>query len=311
MNKFILLVVATPLISCSDVENDFFENKSNPPCIELKVITKQVKKNSIQWKELYREADSIGIYLYAKHPSHYQTDPFLYKNLKAKAFPACKKDREPNKELEWNIETAIPLSKENIIPYVYSPYCPGNRFHSVSIPLRIASRAERTPLYRFGTTGKGHKSVNRRNPTALIFMSCMLAELSFRIRLAKEYKRTFYIQAIQVGNTPGGTLCMQRASLDLFTGKIKGVPSSAGATRLTMGSEPLSADSSKVFGIRVLPTPRPAKIGEIETLFTIDHKTYLFHMPAKTRWKSGYKYVYDLIFNGEKVLLLQTTCEFI
>lgn len=309
MNKFILLAVATPLISCSDVENSFFENKTNPKCIELKVFTKQVKKNSIQWKELYKEADSIGIYLYANCPSDSQTDRFLYKNVKAKAVPVFKKGRKG--DLEWKLETTVLLPEENVTPYIYSPYRSNSFFHSVLIPLRIASRAERTPLYRVGTTGKGHKSINRRAPVALIFMQCVVAELSFRIRLAEGSKRISHLQAIQVGNKPGGTLCTQKAFLDLLTGQIKGVPSPAGATRLTLANEPLSVDMSKEFNIRVLPTPRPAKNGEIETLFTIDRTSYLFLLPEHTHWKPGQRYIYDLVFDGEKMLLMQTTCEFI
>lgn len=306
MNKFILsIAVATTLISCSDAENIFFVNKTNTESGELKLIAKQVNKLSLQSKEIYKEGDSIGIYFFTTNPTNSPSELFFGKNVQAKA-ALTRQGRA-----KWTTASPILLPKSTVALYAYLPYCPEDRLHPEAIPMRIAARAERTPVYQFGILSKGQKSLNRLNPVALISMRPVLADLSFRLTISKEAKEDYSLEAIQVGNQPGGTLCRQKAFLNLSTGEINGVPSAAGATRLTVGKESLSSVSSKEFRLRVLPTPRPAKRGEIEVLFIINRKTYPFLLPPDTDWKSGYNYLYELVFDGEKLTLVHTTCQYI
>lgn len=306
MNKFILsIAVATTLISCSDVENIFFANKTNPQPTELKLILRQRNKFSLQWKEMYKEKDSIGIYLFTADATRFHPASFLCKNIRAKAFSTRAG------VLKWNTDPTISLPESEVALYAYFPYRPEDHLRPDAIPVRIAARAEETPVYQFGRLPKGHKALNRLNPVALVFMKPVLADLSFCLTVSKETKGSFYLEAIQVGNRPGGTLCLQKAFLNLSTGEIKGVPSAAGATRLTVGREPLSSVSSNSFRLRVLPTSRPAREEEIEVLLTINHETYSFLLPPGTEWKSGYRYLYELIFDGEKVSLNRKTCAFI
>lgn len=306
MNKFILsIAVATTLISCSDVENIFFANKTNTEPTELKIITRQVNKISLQWKEMYEEGDSIGLYLFTTNPTSFYRKPFLSKNVKAKA------SLTRNGKIKWTTDPTVLLPKSEVALCVYSPYCPAGHLYPDAISIRIADQAERTPSYQFGVLSKGQKSLNRSNSLALILMKPILVDLSFRLTISKETEGAFHLEAIQVGNKPGGTLCCQKAFLNLLTGEMRGVPSTAGATRLTVGKELLSSVSSKEFRIRVLPTFRPSKTGEIEVLFTINHQTYTFLLPADTYWKSGYNYLYELIFDREKVILIHTACQFI
>lgn len=306
MNKFILsIAVATTLISCSEVESIFFVNKTNPAPTELKITTKRMNKISLRWKETYKEKDSIGIYLFTMDRTHFYPKRFFCKNRQAKAFLT----REGR--LEWKTDSTIFLPNSDVFLYAYFPYHPENLLSPYAVPIRIASRAERTPAYRFGRLSKGHKALNGLNPTAWISMKPVLADLSFRLRVSKETKGTFYLEAIQVGNKPGGTLCRQKGFLNLSTGEIKSVPSTAGATRLTVGRKLLSSVDSTTFRVRALPTSRPAAKGEIEVLLTINHHTYTLLLPPGTAWKSGYNYLYELIFDGEKVELTRTTCSFI
>lgn len=142
-------------------------------------------------------------------------------------------------------------------------------------------------------------------------MKQALVTLSFRIRSEEIAGKDTYLEAIQVGNKVGGSLWHRKALLDIRTGHLTAVPSNTGATRLTLGKVRLTPTASSEYEIRVLPLSRPTGAEEIEFRFTIDQCTYICFLPPNTCWKRGYKYVYEITFNGEHLSLKQNIHPFI
>lgn len=306
MKKLTLLItVATSMISCSERDNYFFVREINPKRAELRISTRAFTGNPLGRKEIYFPGDEIGIYL-SNHPvTQVPPDGCSYNNLKVSAV------NDSHGNLYWHIEPPLYVDAHPVRLYAYSPYRPAYGFPPATIPLTIAFDASRTPDYRYGSLTSGHRRVDHLSPIAQLSMKHALVTLSFRIRSEEEIGQDMYLEAIQVGNKAGGSLWNRKALLDICTGDLATVPSSTGATRLTLGQVRLTPTGSSGYEIRVLPLSRPAEAEEIEFRFTINQRTYSCFLPPNTCWKRGYKYVYEITFNGEHLSLKQTIHPFI
>lgn len=303
MNKIVLsMVVATFLTGCSRKENPSFVDKINPKRAELKLVTKQFSGTPPRWKEIFHEGDEIGLYLLADNGTHFYTDSFLYKNVKAKA------QKGVDGNLDWKINPPIYLNPNPVILKAYFPYQPQGLSHSEGLFLQVSSQSEYTPDYRYGQSTRKQKRLNSLSPIAHISLKPALVHLSFRVRLKEKVEKDFQLETIQIENERGATLFSRKAILGLTTDRINAIPSATAATRLTVEKARLSTTCFKEYEIRVLPTFRPAALGEIKVLLTINQHTYRIPFPDHTHWKKGYKYVYEIIFDG-KVLSLKPVCQ--
>lgn len=294
MDKIILsITAATLLIGCSRKEKPFFVDKINPERAELKIVTKQFSGTPPRWKEIFHEGDEIGLYLLAGDGAHFYTDSILYKNVRAKAV------KEANGNLYWKINPPIYLTSDPVTLIAYFPYRPQGHFHPTQLPLSISSISEHTANYRYGRSTPKQKRLNSLSPIAHLVLKPALAYLSFRVRLEKKTEKDFHLEAIQIENKIGTTLSSRKAVLELNTGRITPTPSAASTTRLNTRKVALSSDHYKEYEMKVLPTFRPAAFGEIQLLFTIDRHTYITSFPDHTHWKQGYRYVYEIIFDGK------------
>lgn len=300
MNKLTLLItVATSLISCSERDHYFFVKEINPNRAELQISTRAFTGYPLNRKDIYSSGDEIGVYLLEHSVTSPIPDVFRYKNLKANA------GKDSHGNLCWHIDPPIYLDSRPVRLYAYSPYQPVNNFPPALIPLSIAFDAARTPDYRYGSLTSGHRRVNHLSPIAQLSMKHALVSLSFHIRTEEKAGNNMYLEAIQVGNKAGGSLWHRKALLDIRTGHLTALPSSAASTRLTLGKVRLTPTASSEYEIRVFPLSRPAEAEEIEFRFTINHRTYTCFLPPNTCWRRGYKYVYDITFNGEYLSLEQ------
>lgn len=306
MKKLTLLItVATSLISCSERDNYFFVKEINPNRAELQISTRAFTGYPLKRKEIYSPGDEIGVYL-SNHPvTSVPPDDFRCKNLKASAV----KDFHGN--LYWHTDPPLYLDVRPVRLYAYSPYQPVYGFPPATVPVSIAFDAARTPDYRYGSLTSGHRRINHLSPIAQLSMKHALVTLSFRIHSEEKAGKDVYLEAIQVGNKAGGTLWHRKALLDIRTGDLTVVPSNTGATRLALGKVRLTPTASSEYEIRVLPLSRPAGAEEIEFRFTINRRTYTCFLPSNTCWKRGYKYVYEVTFNGEYLSLKQHIYPFI
>lgn len=290
-NIILLLGIIDCLISCSEKKPYFSGTTINPEPTELKVITRSFTLFPSAEKEDFSGKDVPGLYTAPVSPGDFPPGSFLCRNQKA--------------------DKPIYLDETPITVYAYSPYQAETRLLSTQIPVRISPLAERTPFYRYGKVTAGHKRIDCSSPTAVIRMRAVLTEVAFRLKIAGIMKTTYTLEAIQVGNRAGSTICAQKALLDIQTGELKLLPSTTAATRLPIPTTSLSTDLSAVYPLRLLPLARSAREGEIEVLFTINRRTYRYSPPAGTAWKRGVRYVYDLIFNGDSLSLKQVNISFI
>lgn len=306
MNKIILSIVTTAFLAgCSQKENPFFVDKINPKRAELKIVTKQFAGNPLRWKETFRKGDEIGLYVLSGKDAHFYTDSIRYKNVKAKA------TKDANGNLYWVIYPPIYLDLHPVTVIAYYPYQRQRPLPAGLLPLSIAFPAEHTPDYRYGRSTAKQRQVNSLSPIAHLSMKPLLAHLSFRLRIEKTTDKVFHLEAIQIQSQKGTALCCLQGVFDGNTGRIIPLPSTAGIIRRTTGRACLSTDTDKEYAISVLPTLRPASAGEIEVLFTINQQTYTYPLPRHTRWRKGYKYVYEMVFDGNYLSLKQINCQFI
>lgn len=304
-NIIVWLGAINCLISCSEKKPYFSGVTINPDPTELKVATHSFTLFPSAGKENFSGKEAVGLYIAPAPPGDFSPGFFFYRNQKATAV------KGPDENFEWKINKPVYLKETPVTVYAYSPYLALPDSLAMQIPIRISAVAERTPFYRYGRVMPGHKRIDCFSPTAVVRMRPVLAEVAFRLKTVGTIQDSYVLKAIQVGNSAGSTLCVQRGLLDIRTGKLTPLPSPPITTRLTLPEKHLSSSLSVVCPLRILPLSRPAEKGEIEVLFTIGPRTYRYNPPAGTLWESGIRYVYELTFNGDSLSLIQVTKSFI
>lgn len=306
MNKIILSIAATTFLTgCYEKESPFFVDKINPQCTELKIMTTQFSKNPWRWKETFCEGDEIGLYVLNGKNAHFYTDSILYKNVQAKA------TKDANGNLYWTINPPVYLHLNPVSVIAYYPYQRHTPPDPGHLPLSLAFSASHRPDYRYGRSSGKQKRLNCLSPVAHLTMKRVLVSLSFRIRTHKETREDFHLEAIRIQAGEETALFSRPGVWEGNTGRI--IPLSA-ATEIvypTRGETRLSTRLSKEYTIRMIPAPRPTERSDIEVFFTINQQTYTSTLPRHTEWKKGYKYVYEVIFDGNHILLKQISCQFI
>ena len=298
MKKWLLLITLTSsMFSCTnDYDAEIVENigtKKKP----LQIITKVLTTKSPTFIQAFDKGSVIGLHIISEKTGNiYESEP-EYKNVRAEAYIA-------NNQLKWRQIPNIYLQHNSVKIYAYSPYQPQINFDPANIPIRISPDASLTSDYMYGTQAKGQRAVNQTSPVALLNMSHALTLLNFQIILKQKRKECFLLSAIQIGNKAGGNALCFRGKMNIKTGNIGGCAGTNASTRIkpdtpwmlkTCPIEPLQ--------LMVIPTSCINKDGDVEILFTINNKTYQYKVPAGTKWKKGSRYIYQLLFDGEKITL--------
>lgn len=303
MNKQLLsITIAICLSSCSDNSTFLSEKAHRPDRPVLQLATRTFALHSLRWEEAFEENATLDVYVVAEHSDKIYQKTYAYPPVKAKAV------RQADGRIQWKTDRPVPLDARPVRVYICYPYQSPATFFGAGRPLRISPVARYTPDYRHGRLTRGHKSVNRSCPYALMSMQHLLSLLSFRLVAGEGRRNDLYLQAVQVGNSPGHTAFCQEALLDIFTGRLTASPTHPGATVYRPHEPiPLSDTFSTPCNLRVLPLAKPVRKGEIEVLFTVNGKTYRYSFPSGTFWEKGYEYRYDFRLSGDRLSLVQTT----
>lgn len=259
----------------------------------------------------FGEGSEMGLYITSGKTGEVYKGIEAYKRQKAVAM-------SENGRLRWTLQEPVYLDSEPVLVYAYSPY-PAERPDQASetfrssvdpahLPLRISPDASQTPSYRYGTHSVGQKEVNGRSPVALLTMKHALSFISFRIAQASETQGSFLLEAVEIGNQGEACALWGEGMLDITTGQIARTTPLARPTRLTL-PEPLLLTSaySEELLLKVIPTEGPIQAETVEACFFINQKPYFFSLPASARWKKGYTYAYQLLFQDHTLRLTQTT----
>lgn len=296
MKRFVLftcLVIAA--YSCA-VDNVFPPIANEPvPTKPLEIITKAVTGYSLNFTQAFSEGVELGLFVYSAQPHKLYKDREEYKNVKAQAIRADGK-------ICWRKEPEVWLDAEPVTVVAYAPYQKDIAPDARRIPVKISPNAAQTADYMYGTHALGHKKVNQVSPMVLLTMNYALSQIVFRIAGEKQAAGSRLVSSVQIGNKAGGTLLVNEGMLDSTTGEVTPQPGTDTPTRLSL-AQPLrlTREYQSLPALKLFPTPRKAKQGEIEALFTIDGKTYSFSFPENTRWKKGHTYTYQLFFNGNSL----------
>lgn len=289
MEKILVLLVFTCFICGCTRKND-------SPCllnslsksIELKITTRTFY--SFAFKEAFGKGDTIGIGVFSDS---------VCQQTAAIATSVLFGNR-----LEWICQSPIRLTDKPVAIYAYAPSSFTICSHSSSLSLEISSNATTTPDYVYGKLSQGHKPVSNRQPWAMLSLRSVLSHLSFRIKRGADENKPLYLSAVCILNRPGETLFSQRGKLDLRSGRFTAFPDSGGSTLLPLNPPLLLSDSFSESGeIKVFPIEQSMKGGEIQLIFLLNRKKYAYSLPEGTRWKPGYRYVYEFIFRNEHLYL--------
>lgn len=301
MNKLVLFaLLMAGIFSCSK-DNDFrgFEN-STPEGKKLRIVTRTLSAKMPDFIQEFTDGSVIGLHVTDGTIGSLYHGNINYKNVKAQAI--FKKDKR-----DWQQTPVISVDSEAATVYAYYPYQSQADFDVTRIPIRISPDATRTDDYMYGTQATGQKTVNRISPIVLLNMNHALSLISFEVSLKKD-RGIYKLNAVQVGNKAGGTVLAAQGTMHIQTGDITPKAGINASTRLEL-AQPVILDRTPgtTFQLKVIPTSRPIAEGDIEALFAINGKTYIFPVPAKTIWEKGTNYLYKLSFDGYKLELKEVT----
>lgn len=295
LSLFILLT--TSIFSCTnDYDAGIAENfsKTEKP---LKIYTKVLTTKSSNFIQEFKGGSVIGLHVISENTGHAYDGNTDYKNVKAEAY--IKEDK-----LNWHQTPEVRLSSEPATVYAYYPYQEQTNFDPEKVPVRISPDASLTADYMYGVQLYGQKAINRISPIAMINMNHALAILGFKVRLKNGISGCYLLNAIQIGNKAGGTALCFRGKMDIRTGAIGGCAGTNASTRLTLDSpRMLKVNHTEVLQLMVIPSSRIKEEGDVEVLFVIDGKTFKYKVPASTEWAKSNRYVYSLLFDGNKISL--------
>lgn len=284
------LVVAA--YSCAD--DQFFTSVENTRTHTqpLEIITKSLTAESLNFTQAFSEGMELGLFVHTAGTEAIYTNKKEYGNVRAKAV------REKGK-ISWRTEPEVRLSHEAATVVAYAPYRSDIDPETRRIPVKIAPDAAQTVAYMYGTHTLGHKKVNNLSPMVWLNMNYALSQIVFRIARHPQVEVPASVSGVQIGNKEGGNLLVNEGLLDLATGEITARTGLSAPTRLHL-PEPLllTPRYQSLPAVKVLPTVRKMKQGEVEALFTIDGKSYALSLPGNIRWKKGYTYTYQLVYNG-------------
>lgn len=303
MNKHLLsITMATCLMSCSDNSIFLLEKAPYSDRPVLQLSTRTFAWHSFQWEEPFEENARLNLYVVREDTGTERTHPLVYRTGKAQAI------RQPDGSIKWETDPFLRLDTHPVRVYACYPYQSPATFSIASRTLRISSMACHTPDYRRGVLTKGHKSVSRSCPYALIKTEHLLSRLSFRLCSDTAEGNELYLQAIQVGNCPGYSAFCQEAVLDLLTGQLIPVTTHPGAT-LYIPQEPVAVKESfsETCRLRILPLRESLRDGEVEAVFTFNDRKYRYSFPAGTYWEKGYEYRYDFRLAANRLILVETS----
>lgn len=296
-NLLLFIMLTSGIFSCTNdydaaiIEN--FGTKEKP----LKIMTKVLTTKSPKFIQEFSGGSVIGLHIVSENTGNIYDGNPEYKNVRAEAFMT-------NNRLNWRQTPEIYLQHDPVRVYAYYPYQSQTNFDPENIPVRISPDASLTADYMYGIQAKGQRSVNQVSPVALLNMNHSLALVSFQITQKQGLEGCFLLSAIQIGNKAGGTALCFRGRMNIKTGNIGGCAGTNASTRLGFDFPlMLKTGASEPLQLMVIPTSRIYQDGDVEILFTINSKTYKYNVPAGTKWEKGSRYIYQLHFDGEKIVV--------
>lgn len=291
------MIMTVSIIGCTnDYDPVLVENwgtKKQP----LRIITKVLSTKSPNFMQEFTSGSVIGLHIVSENTDNIYDSNSDYKNVRAEAYLI-------NNRLYWKQFPEIYLHEDPVAVYAYYPYQSQVNFDPKNIPVCISPDASLTKDYMYGIQACGQRAVNQTSPVALLNMNHTLSLLNFQLQMTPEAEGCFLLQAIQIGNKAGGTALCFKGKMNIKTGNISRCSSTNASTRLKL-SIPymLKKKSSEFQQLMVIPTSRIAADGYVEILFTINETTFKYKIPADTKWEKGKRYTYNLLFNGEQIIL--------
>lgn len=292
----LIILMAGSILSCTNPPTVRFEN-AEPHEKTLQIITKILTSHSLNFMQDFPLHSDMGLYIVSEKSGFLYKGNKNYRNIQIE-------DLSINNKQQWHPLPNVYLDSEPVAVYAYYPYQKQAGLDATRIPVKIEPDAALTRDYMYGIQATGQKAVNNLSPVVLLDMNHALSLLSFQLKITAERGKENFLQAIQIGNKAGGTTLCFRGEMNIKTGKISGCAGTNASTRLKLDSpERLSSEYGKMHSIKIIPDRLVHRSGDVEILFVIDRKTYVYPVPSSTRWRKGYRYFYQLSFDGKNLRL--------
>lgn len=297
MKHILLIILLTGSILNYTDKHPFRLANDEPHEKPLQIITKILTSHSVHFMQDFTLQSDLGLYIASEKSGTLYKGNKNYSNIQTQ-------DMSINNKQEWHPMPNVYLDSEPVAVYAYYPYQKQVGFDAARIPVKIEPDATLTRDYMYGVQATGQKAVNNLSPVVLLDMNHALSLLSFQLKTTGEREKENVLQAIQIGNKAGGTALCFRGEMNIKTGEISGCAGTNASTRLKLDApERLSSEYGKTHSIKVIPTQLLRGSGDVEILFVINRKTYIYHVPAHTRWRKGCRYFYQLSFDGKNLRL--------
>lgn len=284
------------LTACSDVNQETKEYYT--PDFGLKIITRTNILKTTKFRNDLNQNYYMGLQIIEENNNNIYLPYNLKNNIKAEA-------NIHDNELFWNHIQDIFLDENSVNIYGYYPYDPNILFDPLNIPVMISVRNEHTRNYMFGKQSRGHRPINGKNPIALLSMKRALAYINVEVLKDPAIDDAIYLlESIQIGNEPGKSTLSFRGNMNIKTGNIKPLPSSAYATLLKLKSPKLirkkSSDPNLIY---LIPKPEFSDNENVKLYCCINGEYYEYSIHPEYGWEKSHLYTYRFYFDGKKLSL--------
>lgn len=202
---------------------------------------------------------------------------------------------------KWGLTPSVKLGDVSATIFAFYPY---NTSYTNGVSNMYLYHTNQID-YMYGTNAEGQDKINRDNPNVRLRMKHALSLLQFNIK-KMNYPGESKLTRIEIANTNNKYDLVSAASLNLSTGELTNIGGqhSPAFIENANGLYTITEDEpTNLQEVLVIPVNKTSANGSIVIRFFIDGSIYTYNVPINTIWKQGTKYLYNVTFNGTKLVV--------
>lgn len=220
--------------------------------------------------------------------SDYSQKP--YNNVKAE-----------NKSGKWELTPTAKLGDTPATIFAFYPYNASFTNGTSNMNVSHTNQVD----YMYGTNAEGQGNINRDNPNVRLRMKHALSLLQFNVKKIN-YEGEGKLTAIEIANIANKSDLISAASINIASGELSYISNQNGPSYIENkdGLYTITEDEPSIpQEVLVMPVNKTSANGSIVIRFFIDGSVYSYNVPVDTTWKQGTKYLYNVTFNGTKLVI--------
>lgn len=269
------------------------DQEATPGLLDIQTTLQASTRSGI--KSAFAAGDKIGLIL-----THENTEKILNTDL----VTGINLYSTYSAENIWEQQVYLGDEKANV--YAYHPH--NLTIHNSQKPIIYFFQPDQRDIL-YGTHAPNTPTyVDRFNPTATVCMKHATAVVEFLLK-KENYNGAGKIQQVEIANSLYSSNNVLAADIyfNVVTGKIDDATESSIPITIKKENDVLGTLTTnfpdKGIEAFVLLLDSIRKTGDLQVIFTIDNREYIWNVPEATDWQAGYKYIYNITINGTDLIL--------